>query len=58
MDSAFYYYDLTDVIPAKIYVATNSKSNVITNKKIVQPWVSKEKLNIGKDEIIIDGEKV
>ena len=58
MDSAFYYYDLTDVIPTKTYVATNSKSNVITNEKIVQTWVPKEKLNIGKDEIIIDGEKV
>ncbi len=58
MDSAFYYYNLTDVIPTKTYVATNSKSNVITNEKIVQAWVPKEKLNIGKDEIIIDGEKV
>ena len=58
MDSAFYYYNLTDVIPTKTYVATNSKSNVITNEKIVQTWVPKEKLNAGKDEIIIDGEKV
>ena len=58
MDSAYYYYNLTDVIPTKTYVATNSKSNVITNEKIVQAWVPKEKLNIGKDEIIIDGEKV
>ncbi len=58
MDSAFYYYNLTDVIPIKTYVATNSKSNVITNEKIVQFWVPKEKLNAGKDEIIIDGEKV
>ena len=58
MDSAFYYYDLTDVIPTKTYVATNSKSNVITNEKIVQTWIPKEKLNVGKDEVIIDGEKV
>ena len=58
MNSAFYYYDLTDVIPTKTYVATSRTSNIIKNKKIKQIWVPKDKLNAGKDEIIIDGEKV
>ena len=58
MDSAFYYYDLTDVIPRKTYVATNRNSNTIKDEKIVQIKVPKDILNYGKDEILIDGEKV
>lgn len=58
MDSAFYYYDLTDVIPTRTYVATNSKSNTIKDEKIIQIWVPKEILNEGKEEVILDGETV
>ncbi len=58
MDSAFYYYDLTDVIPNKTYIATSRNSNIIKDNKVDQTWVPKEKLNAGKEEIIIDGEKV
>ena len=58
MDSAFYYYDLTDVIPRKTYVATNRNSNTIKDEKIVQIKVPKDILNYGKDEVLIDGEKV
>ncbi len=58
MDSAFYFYDLTDVIPTKTYVATSRTANVIKNEKIIQNWVPKEKLNAGKDEIIVDNEKI
>ena len=58
MDSAFYYYDLTDVIPRKTYVATNRNSNTINDEKIVQIKVPKDILNYGKDEVLIDGEKV
>lgn len=58
MDSAFYYYDLTDVIPNKTFIATNRNSNTIKNKNIVQVWVSKEKLNQGKETVLIDGEEV
>ena len=58
MDSAFYYYDLTDVIPTKTYVATSRTSNIIKDKKIVQVWVPKEKLNAGKEKIIVDGEEI
>ncbi|MBE6141217.1 MAG: hypothetical protein E7172_06820 [Firmicutes bacterium] len=58
MDSAFYYYDLTDVIPDKTFVATNRNSNTIKNKNIVQVWTPKELLNHGKEKVIIDGEQV
>lgn len=58
MDSAFYYYDLTDVIPTKVYISTNRNSNTIKNKNIVQIKIPKEKLEQGKDIVIIDGEEV
>lgn len=58
MDSAFYYYDLTDVIPRKTYIATNRNSNTIKNEKIAQVWVPKDILDAGKEEVIIDNENV
>ena len=58
MDSAFYYYDLTDVIPSKTYVATNRNSNTIKSDDIVQIWVPKEILNQGKEIVLVDGEEV
>ena len=36
MDSAFFYYDLTDVIPNKTYLATPKNYRTINNDKIVQ----------------------
>lgn len=48
MDSAFYYYDLTDVIPNKIYLATDRNSDKINNKKIMQTFMSKKILYQGK----------
>lgn len=55
MDSAFYYYDLTDVIPDKIYLATLKNYRTIKNDKIVQSFVDKEILEIGKITINTDG---
>ena len=54
MDSAFYYYDLTDIIPNKVYLATNRKSNCIKNEKIEQIFMSQEILTQGKTQVIID----
>lgn len=58
MDSAFYYYELTDVIPKKTFIATNRNSNIIHDSNIVQIRIPKEKLNQGKEVVLIDGEKV
>ena len=33
MDSTFYFYDLTDVIPNKIYLAMPSNYRTIKNEK-------------------------
>lgn len=58
MDSAFYYYDLTDVIPQKTYLATNSHARKITNENVVQLFVDSKILNEGKITEKIDGELV
>lgn len=48
MDSAFYYYNLTDIIPNKIHLATDRDSDKINNTKIVQTFMSKKILYQGK----------
>ena len=58
MDSAFYYYNLTDVIPNKVYLATDRNSDKINNSKIVQSFVAKSILNEGKVILEEDGEKI
>lgn len=58
LDSAFYYYDLTDVIPNKTFVATNRNSNTIKNENVVQVWVPKEILDQGKEKVIVDDVEV
>lgn len=58
MDSAFYYYDLTDVIPNKTYLATPMHSYVIKNDKIVQFFVDDNILNVGKIKVMIDNQEV
>ncbi len=54
MDSAFYFYDLTDVIPNKVYLATSSKYRTIKNEKIVQIFNDKKILNAGKEKVNIN----
>jgi len=58
MDNAFYYYNLTDVIPSRVYLATASKSRVIKKEKIVQLFLSEKILEVGKETVIIDGQEV
>lgn len=58
MDSAFYYYNLTDVIPNKVYLATDRNSDKINNSKIVQSFAIKSILNAGKVTLEEDGEKI
>lgn len=58
MDSAFYFYDLTDVIPQKVYLATDSHSRKIDNENIVQLFVEGKILNEGKIKEKIDDEYI
>lgn len=47
MNSAFYYYSLTDVIPDKYYLATSKDASKIANKKVKQFFHRDDKFNIG-----------
>ena len=58
MDSAFYYYDLTDVIPSKTYIATPMHSYVIPDDSIVQIFVDDNILNAGKTKVKIENQNV
>ena len=58
MDSAFYYYDLTDVIPQKIHVATSRNARKINDNEITQYYLNDNILNQGKIQLDIQGNKV
>ena len=58
MDSAFYFYDLTDVIPQKVYLATDSHARKIESENIVQLFVDGKILNEGKVTEKIEDEYV
>ncbi len=58
MDNAFYYYNLTDVIPSKIYLDTPSNTRAIKNEKIIQLFSNKELLKVGKDIVKVENQEV
>lgn len=66
LDSALYYYQLTDITPNKIFLATDRNTDTINNKKINQIFVDKKilyqgrtKQHIGEDTInIYDKERL
>lgn len=58
LDSAYFYYDLTDVIPSRYHFATDRKSRVIHNPLVRQIFVPADILDIGKSEISYNGDAV
>ena len=55
MDSAFYYYNLTDVIPQKIHVATSRNARKINDQEVVQYYLTDNILNQGKTQVEVQG---
>lgn len=53
--SAYYYHNLTDVIPRKIIVCTDRHSTRINNSSIKQIHMKDELYNLGKTQIEYDG---
>ncbi len=47
LNSAFYYYDLTDKIPEYYYLATDIKSYIIKDNSVKQVFMKKDFLKIG-----------
>lgn len=58
MDTAFYYYNLTDVIPDKTYLAVPNNTHIKKEKNVVFNYMDEKVLNVGKTEINIYNEKV
>lgn len=55
MDSAFYFYNLTDVIPTKIDLAIERNSSRIKDNKINQILTIKKLFDIGKIQFEVEG---
>ena len=55
MDSAFYIYGLTDVIPDKIYLATKRSATRINDAFVKQIFLSEELFEPGKTQQEYDG---
>ncbi len=57
-DSAYYYYDLTDVIPDYFYLATKRSDSRINDKGIKQVFIPNELFDFGKTKIEIENVKI
>lgn len=57
-ESAYYYYDLTDVIPDYFFLATSRTDTRINDKNIKQVYIPKELLEYGKTQIEIENVKI
>lgn len=55
MDSAFYFHNLTDVIPNKIALATKRNALRIKDDKIIQVFTSEKLFKIGKMQMTVEG---
>ena len=55
MDSAFYFHNLTDVIPRKINLAIERNSSRIKDEKINQVLIIKKLFEIGKMQMTVEG---
>lgn len=57
-DSAYYYYDLTDVVPDYFYLATRRTDSRINDKSIKQIFIPSELFEFGKTQIEIENVKI
>ena len=56
--SAYYYHNLTDVIPNKMYLATDRNNRMIYSNEIKQIRMKDELYNLGKTQIEYEGIKI
>lgn len=57
-DSAYYYYDLTDVIPDYFHLATKRSDSRINDKNIKQIFMPNDLFELGKTQIEIENVKI
>lgn len=58
MDSAFYFHNLTDMIPEKTIMATNRGSAKITDSRVIQRFENSDTLMLGAVETEYQGSKI
>lgn len=58
MDSAFYYYDLTDVIPDYYYLATRRTDTRINDRNVKQVFVPNDMFDFGITQIEVENVKI
>ena len=58
LNSAFFYYDLTDKIPEYYYLATEKKAHTINERTVKQIFTTKKFWNIGLTHIKIEDTEV
>jgi len=58
LDSAYFYYDLTDTIPNRYHLATDRKARIIRNPLVRQIFVPTGTLDLGRAEISYGGDSV
>lgn len=58
LNSAFFYYNLTDKIPEYYHLATDKKARIIESNLIKQTFTKKELLNIGLTKIKIENVEI
>ncbi len=58
LNSAFYFYNLTDVIPEKVYIATDRNAAKITDKRVVQIFENSEIFTLGVTSVTREDGKV
>jgi len=56
--SAYYFHNLTDVIPNKLYLSTNRNATTINSTKIQQVRMKDELYDLGKTQINYEGIKI
>lgn len=57
-DSAYYYHNLTDVIPNKIFMTTDRTSGRFNDEHIIQSYSIDTYFNLGKTTIEYEGVKI
>ena len=58
MESAFFYHDLTDVVPDRFSLATPARSTAIADRRVKQYFVPDGMIDIGKTTLDVSGARV
>ena len=58
LDSAYYYYRLSDIVPEHYHLATDRKAAPITDERVAQSFVPSGTLAIGSETRSIGGEEL